>query len=41
MQLRAKALTCCEVVDDGETISLGFEDADCPAMRARLTPSDD
>jgi hypothetical protein len=21
--------------------SLGFEDADCPAMRARLTPSDD
>ncbi|ABQ35922.1 MULTISPECIES: hypothetical protein [Bradyrhizobium] len=27
MQLRAKALTCCEVVDDGETISLGFEDA--------------
>ncbi|BAM90136.1 hypothetical protein S58_41500 [Bradyrhizobium oligotrophicum S58] len=27
MELRAKALTICEVVDDGETISLGFEDA--------------
>ncbi|CAL77133.1 hypothetical protein BRADO3339 [Bradyrhizobium sp. ORS 278] len=27
MELRAKALTICEVVDQGETISLGFEDA--------------
>ncbi|UFZ05291.1 hypothetical protein LQG66_02920 [Bradyrhizobium ontarionense] len=27
MELRAKALTSCEVVEQGETISLGFEDA--------------
>ncbi|WP_316236629.1 hypothetical protein [Bradyrhizobium sp. SZCCHNR1015] len=39
MELRAKALTVCEVVDDGETISLGFEDAAGNAAALSLSVS--
>ncbi|MGJ5179037.1 hypothetical protein ACQR16_12895 [Bradyrhizobium oligotrophicum] len=39
MELRAKALTSCEVVDGGETISLGFEDATGNAAALSLSVS--